>query len=199
MKKSLRLVAIANKWHIDKAEEEIGDALYLYDKGCLEIKSDSEYPLIYVYSCLEADKAFEYIVREPPAYIERLIPVHRVYREFIRFTRENILINDATLIDIRDFVLPRCTNYCYVEVHPRNIYIVYKGLVARRKAQKRLQNILASMLRIKVSRKSMYSLIIEDTREGIVVALVPRGSDRMRFWRESRIGLGISGGETRKT
>ena len=199
MGKSLRLIAIADKWHIDRAEEEIGDALYPHDRECLEIKSDNVYPLIYVYSCLEADKAFEYIVREPPAYIERLIPVHRVYREFIRFTREGILVSDAILVNIRDFVSPRCTSYCYVEVHPRNIYIVYKGLVTRRKAQKKLQNILASTLKLRVSKKAMYSLIVEDTHEGVVAALVPRGSDRMRFWRESRIGLGISGGETRKT
>lgn len=195
----MRLVAIADKWHIDRAEEEIGDALYLYDRECLEIRTDAEYPLIYVYSCLEADKAFEYIVREPPAYIERLIPVHKVYKEFIHFTQEGISISDFMLVDIRGFATPKCTDYCYVEVHPRNIYIVYKGLATRRKAQKRLQSILASMLGFRVSRKAGYSLIIEDTREGNVVALVPRGNDRVRFWRERRIGLSVSGGETRKT
>ncbi len=199
MDKSLRLVAIADKWHIDRAEEEIGDALYPYDKECLEIKSDAEYPLIYVHSCLEADKAFEYVVREPPAYIERLVPVHRVYREFIRLTQEGILISNNMLSDIKGLTSPRCTDYCYVEVHPRNIYIVYKGFFARRKAQKKLQNILASALRLEISRKATYSLIVEDTREGIVVALVLRGTDRMRFWRENRIRLGISKGETRKT
>ncbi len=187
----MRLIAIASKWHIDKAEEELGDALYPHDKMCLEIKVDDEYPLVYVYSCLEADRAFAYVVREPPAYVERIVPVHKLYKRVLRLAGE-ININNDVLVDLKSLVSAKCIGYCSIEVHPRNIYIVYRGFATRRQAQKKLQKILASVLGLRLSRRASYSLIVEDTREGIIAALVPRGHDRVRTWRESRLGLRFS-------
>ncbi len=189
MEKKLRLIAIANRWHIREAEEEIGDSLYIYDRKCLELRLDPEYPLIYVYSCLESSKVFNYIIQEPPAYIERIVPVQIIYKQVIRLMNEDLLHSGSVFDILRQFVRARCGESCLVEAHPRNFYIVYRDKLTRRQAQKYVQKMIASYLGVRIDRKAKYSLILEDTRLGIIGAILLRGTDRIRYWRRRRLSL----------
>jgi hypothetical protein len=188
MRRSLRLIAIANPWHLDEAEEELGDALFPYDKGCLAIKVDEFYPIIYVYSCLEPDKAFEYIIQEPPAYIERLIPVHLLIKQVIRLNHIGTDL-EKIIRGLASTIHGKCHDTCNIEVHPRNFYIYYKDLMNKKKAQKLLQRELAKLLNLHPKRDAEWSLILEDTADGIVVAVLPKRSDRLMYWRLRRLGL----------
>jgi hypothetical protein len=185
--KRLSLLAIANKWHIEEAEEELGDALYRMDPT-LYIERDPKYSLLYVFTNIPPARAFYLVINEPPAYIERLIPVQDLFKyKIIVKNKNNILFN----IDFLDILSKRfrikCQGKCIIECRPRNMYILVSNTIDRRTARKALEKKLASILDIQLDRRAEMSLVIEDTRYGIVAALLQRGRDRIRTWRERRL------------
>ncbi|BEP17021.1 hypothetical protein PYJP_03730 [Pyrofollis japonicus] len=185
--KRLSLIAIANKWHIEEAEEELGDALYRVDPA-LYIERDPKYPLLYVFTNIPPVRAFYLAINEPPAYIERLVPVQELFKYKIIVKDKNSILFSTDFLDIlsRQFRI-KCEGKCMVECRPRNMYILVAKTFDKRTARKYLEKKLASILGTKLDRKAEMSLIIEDTRYGIVAALMRRGYDRVRTWREKRL------------
>jgi len=65
--------------------------------------------------------------------------------------------------------------------------VIYKNFMDRRKAQRTLQRELARFLNIRLKRNAEWSFILEDTADGIVIAVLPGRSDRMAYWRLRRL------------
>lgn len=69
----LILHATVEPWRAEQAELELGDALYRLDPG-LVIERPAP-TVIHVYASLDPWRAFNEVVRYPPAYVSRLLPV----------------------------------------------------------------------------------------------------------------------------
>lgn len=172
----LKLIATTDPWSLERAVEEIGDALYPRDRDVCII-GDSKYPLVYVFTVLDAWETFRYLVREPPVFVKRAIPVE-------------LLLKPNGIDDIISNILyvlnSRGVEAVGVEAKPRRYWININ--------EKRLNKIIIYRLKqhnIRNSRKSVYSLKVEDTLYGVVIALMKYGSDRMRYWRLRRLGVNM--------
>jgi len=169
----LSVVATARPRRLSRAQEELGDSVYLHD-STVEINIDERSPLLYVHSVLQPDRLFRIVVSEPPAYVERLVPVH--------FLASNIGEVVEWILDSIDvWSVGHAVN---VEVKPRGYFL--KG--SRKAAAKTIISMLSDR-DVYARRKAGYTLKIEDTRYGIVVAFMRSGWDRMSFWRRRRLGV----------
>jgi hypothetical protein len=181
---SLVLLATCKPWSVPRAIEELGDALYAYDRDvCIDV--DEVYPLLYVYSSvLKPSKVFMLIVQEPPAYVERIIPVDMVYNTII-LNKRDIEVFAARLAE---FVRAKGVDSVNVEARKRNYYIKTSH------DNKSLTNLISNIIAnngIRVLRRSSNALRVEDSRHGIVIGLILEGSDRLRYWRLKRLNTGL--------
>lgn len=172
MKRRLALVAVTEPWRLSRAELELGDALYPEDPG-VEVVRDPEYPLLYVYTVLDAMRAFRLVVLEPPAYVERLVPVQSLAESW-----EDVVASASQLLGGTRLVL--------IEVHPRGFVLPREGM-SKREASRLYARRLAERLGVRVSRHAPTALVVEDTREGAAMALLGRGEDRVELWRRRRM------------
>ena len=172
----LKLIATTDPWSLERAVEEIGDALYPRDRDVCII-GDSKYPLVYVFTALDAWETFRYLVREPPVFVKRAVPVELLLKT-------NSI--DEIILNILNVLNDKGINTISVEVKPRRYWININ--------EKKLNKIIVYKLKqynIRNSRKSVYSLKVEDTLYGVVIALMKYGSDRMRYWRLRRLGVNM--------
>ncbi len=169
----LALVATTTPWGLRRAVEELGDAIYPRDPGVV-IEADEEAgSVVYVLSILEPWAAFRLVVAEPPAYVERLVPA------------EHVLIPGQDWVDeVVEAIVPRlgCEREVWIEVKPRGYFVADN----ERAAAKRLAEALR-LRGVHARRRSRLVLKVEDTRYGIVVALLEGRIDRVSFWRERRL------------
>ncbi len=177
---NLVLLATCKPWSVPRAIEELGDALYAYDREvCIEV--DEAYPLLYVYSSLlKPGRVFALIVQEPPAYVERIIPVDMIYDTII--SNENDIEVFAT--KVTEFVKAKGIDSVNLEAKKRNYYIKIS------RDNKSLTNLISKIIAskgIQVLRRSSNALRIEDSKHGIVIGLITGGSDRLRYWRLKRL------------
>lgn len=184
VKRRLILIAVTEPWRVGAAEEELGNALYPYDEGVV-VEADTNYPLLYVFSAkLNPIEAFKIVVREPPAYIERLIYVDAIFRVEISCSRAQDLkvIIERVLSDLSSrYNSLREVN---VEVKPRSYFVK-----CREKEASKLVSSELARVGLRVLRKARWTVKLEDTSYGVVYSLIPTGWDRVRYWRERRLGL----------
>ena len=180
----LILIATTQKWNIELGAEEIGNALYPLDENIL-IELDSLYPLIYVFSeKLTPRKAFQAIIREPPAYLERLVPVDELVDDNIYCEHKNLELS-LNLTSVLARILQGLESV-NVEAKPRKYHIV--GKCSEKELNRLLTHFISNAIGIRVLRRSAKTLKIEDTRYGIVLALIGNGWDRLSYWRKKRLG-----------
>jgi len=183
-KYKLVLIATTKPWQLPSAIEELGDALFRYDES-VNVYADERVPLLYVFSCkLEPMQAFKLVVREPPASIERVIPV-----EYLVKLTANIEDSSSVkhLIDvlyslIRDRVKDDTIG---LEVKPRGFFMLGGD---DKRWNNVLSNSLTALVGLRILRKSDYVLKLEDTRYGIAAAIMKSKWDRMQTWRKMRLG-----------
>jgi hypothetical protein len=183
----LVLLATAEPWRITYAEEELGNALYPYDED-IYIKVDDKYPLLYVFSSqLSPREAFQIVVREPPAYIERVVPVEAIVKGVIVCGSDEDAFREFASI-IGSYVVRRVEERVVaIEVKARRYYVKCSD----REALHTIGRLLA-VSGFRILRKAARTLKVEDTAYGIVVAVMPTGWDRVRFWREKRLGEAVT-------
>jgi hypothetical protein len=182
----LVLLATAKPWNIDYAEEELGNALYFYDEN-VKIERDKKYPLLYVFSSkLDPREAFQIIIREPPAYVERLVPVDKLVSYTLNCTQSKDITRGFLYI-LSDYLKQKLEKrIVHVEAKARYYYLRCKS--------KEITEMISSELKklnYIITRRADKMLKIEDTAYGIVVTLMPTGWDRIRLWREKRLGVGM--------
>ncbi len=69
----LILYATTEPWKLDRGEEEIGDVLYPLDPGLVIERAYGT--VLLVYSSLDPWRAFREVIKYPPAYVSRILPV----------------------------------------------------------------------------------------------------------------------------
>ena len=178
------MIASTTRWNVDNAVEEIGNALYPEDSN-VRIEIDSLYPLIYVFSGkLDPWTAFKIIVREPPAYVERLVPVEAIVSERVDCRSPHNVCCTDTIRAIGLLAAAKGVgDDVNVEVKPRRYFVGCDDRTAVRLFSRALEEVL----KLRIRRKAKYTVKVEDTLHGIVVALLRSGWDRLRFWRERRL------------
>lgn len=162
------LVATAKPWRVERALEELGDALYPHDSG-VRVISDERYPLLYVYSFIEPWRAFRLVVSEPPAYVERIVPAE-------------YLLGADWLERLMHEARRRGLGTVWVEVKPRGYFV--EG------DEKHVLRHVAGVLRkggLAVSRRASVWIKVEDTVEGVMAAFMGAKEDRVEFWRRRRL------------
>lgn len=148
--------------------EEIGDALYPLDTG-VQVVVDKRFPLIYVYSMVEPWRAFRVVVSEPPAYVERVVPVEYLW-------------GGDWLDRLRGEALSRGVVELWVEVKPRGYFISGNEKLVSRQAAEALRE-----AGFRVSRRADVWVKVEDTAEGVVAAFMAAREDRVETWRRRRL------------
>jgi len=175
----LVLVAVARHNAVLRGVEELGDALYVKDPD-VSVEAEHGYPLIYVFSPrLGPWEAFRAVVREPPAYIERLVPVEHLARDVDELVE--FIARRAEEMGVREF---------WLELHGRGFGLP-RGRRGERDAVKEIVGALAGRGFRVVRRRGVRVFVVEDTRYGIVAAGGSWGFDRIRFWREERLDSGL--------
>ncbi len=172
--KRLKLLATTKPWNIVRAIEELGDSIYPHDSEVAVVESRRYKTLIYIYSVIDARRLFRLVVSEPPAYVERIVPVEKIIPGGLGEAVEYVV----------SVIGKHSSNSLNVEVKPRGIFI--KGdekHVAASVAK------LLAMQGIRVRRHADKVVKIEDTEYGIVVAFMDNGSDRLKYWRRRRLGV----------
>ncbi len=168
MPRRLVLVATTRPWRVERAVEELGDALYPLDAG-VRVAVDKRFPLIYVYSVVEPWRAFRVVVSEPPAYVERVVPVE-------------YLFGSDWLVRLREEALGRGVEELWVEVKPRGYFISGDEKLASRRVAEALRD-----AGLRLSRRAALWVKVEDTVEGVVVAFMAAREDRVEYWRRRRL------------
>ena len=169
-------MATAKPWNIARAVEELGDSIYPHDSEVAVIESRKYKSLIYIYSVIDVWRLFRLVVSEPPAYVERVVPVEKI----IPGGLDEVVGYVVSVIDKHNYN----SNLLNVEVKPRGMFI--KGdekHVAASVAK------LLAMQGVRVRRHADKVVKIEDTEYGIVVAFMDNGSDRLKYWRRRRLGV----------
>jgi len=171
--KRLVLVATGKPWSVQRGALELGDALYTRDPG-VEVVVEEGYPVVYVFSGrLEAVQSFRLVVAEPPAYLERVVPVM-------------VLVPDVdAVLEAVDALGLTGSGRVWVEVHSRGF-----RLPRGREGERRVQRLLLERLArrgLRVGRGGRL-VVVEDTRYGLAVAVLGWGEDRLRVWRMRRLG-----------
>ena len=169
----LALVATTTPWGLRRAGEELGDALYPRDPRVIVEADERAGSAVYVLSTLEPWTAFRLVVAEPPAYVERLVPAEHVLTPEQDWVEEVV---KAILLSLKR------EKEVWIEVKPRGYFVADNERTAARR--------LAGALRLRgvhARRRSHLVLKVEDTRYGIVVALLEGRIDRVSFWRERRL------------
>lgn len=177
---ALVLLATSKPWNVRRAAEEVGDAIYPQDPG-LRVEVDERYPLIYVFSRLHPMRVFRLVVAEPPAYVERAVPVTSLL---------HVKLNgcDEAVGYIVDAVLPLVEGWrtsFSVEVRPRGYHVT--GCEAKQATNAVIEELRGRGL--SVSRRGNGFVRVEDTYYGVVLSAVREGSDRIGFWRARRLGV----------
>ncbi len=167
------LVATGKPWSVQRGALELGDALYPRDPG-VEVIVDEEYPVVYVFSGrLDAVHAFRLVVAEPPAYLERVVPVMALVSDV------EAVLGAAVALGLAG------AGRVWVEVHSRGFH-----LPRGREGERRVQRLLLERLAgsgVRVGRGDRL-VVVEDTRYGLAVAVLGWGEDRLRVWRMRRLG-----------
>ncbi|ABM80758.1 hypothetical protein [Hyperthermus butylicus] len=191
----LILIATAKKWNLALGADEIGNALYPLDNEVL-VELDKAYPIIYVFSGkLSSWRAFQAIVREPPAYLERLVPVEKLVNQRVHCDSEGVEL-PKELVDVLARIL-HSLEAVNVEAKPRKYYVT--GKCSEKEFNRFLARFIARQFDIHVLRRAARVLKFEDTRYGIVLALINNGWDRLSFWRTRRLGeISAAGREDKK-
>jgi len=168
----LRLIATAKPWRLQRAEEELGDSIYTLDSE-VRLEVDKFYPLIYVVSVVDSMKLFRIVVKEPPAYVERLVPVESLVNNL-----------DDAVIFVKKKLAGLEVGAVNVEVKPRGYFL--SG--SEKRIVKDFVDVLAEAGLV-FRRKTQYAVKVEDTRYGIAVSVIRNGWDRISYWRRRRLGL----------
>lgn len=179
------LVATAEPWHLSAAAEELGNALFKYDED-VEIRIEDCAPLLYVLSSrLSPTEAFRLVIREPPATVERIVPVEHIIN--VRVS----LDNHSHLRRFMETLLPALEGRIEgdalgLEVKPRGFFLVGGN---EKKWNSVLARLLSEAAGVRVLRKAPSVVKLEDTRYGVVVAVIKSRWDRVQVWRSRRLGL----------
>lgn len=123
------------------------------------------------------------MAREPPAYLERVVPADVVLK--IRVDDETGLRRLASALYTA--LLAGRTGPLWVEARPRGFHVERgRGFDSKRLSSGLME--LLGELGLRISRSGAAEwLIVEDTRFGIVAALLPPRGDRVLAWRERRL------------
>ncbi len=177
----LVLIATTTPRRINRALLELGDTLYVRDPE-VRVIIDDMYPLLYVFSrCIDPWTVFRLVVDEPLSSLERVVPVEAIATMHIRSIDDIEAI--ASLIERRLSLDNIRASDIYVEIKPRKYHIT----LSEKKAIKEVNRILAINFNIRPARQARYVVKIEDSRYGIVVSVMKKGSDRLSFWRRSAL------------
>ncbi|BES82073.1 hypothetical protein [Pyrodictium abyssi] len=181
----LVLVATAEPWHLSAAAEELGNALFKYDED-VEIRIEDCAPLLYVLSSrLSPTEAFRLVIREPPATVERIVPVEHIIN--VRVS----LDSHSHLRRFMETLIPALEGRIEggalgLEVKPRGFFLVGGN---EKKWNRVLARLLSEAAGVRVLRKAPSVVKLEDTRYGVVVAVIRSKWDRVQVWRSRRLGL----------
>ncbi|KSW11935.1 hypothetical protein CF15_03845 [Pyrodictium occultum] len=180
----LVLVATAKPWHLQPAEEEIGDALIRYDNN-VTLEREEVAPLLYVFSTrLSPFDAFKIVVREPPAYVERVVPAELIIGVKVEVEDKRGL---RSLVEALVVLLEkRGVDSIRVEAKPRGFFLLGGD---EKRWSREVGRLVSGMAGVRVLRKAPWSIKLEDTRYGVVAALMRNLWDRMRLWRYRRLGI----------
>ncbi|HIQ23944.1 MAG TPA: hypothetical protein EYH50_02730 [Pyrodictium delaneyi] len=180
----LVLVATTEPWHLSAAAEEIGDALFKYDED-VEIKIDDRVPLLYVLSSrLSSTEAFRLVIREPPATVERVVPVEHIVD--VHTSLDDYLCLRRFMETLMPALEGRIEGKALgLEVKPRGFFLVGGN---EKKWNRALARFLSEIAGVRVLRKAPSVVKVEDTRYGVVVAVIRSKWDRIQMWRSRRLG-----------
>ncbi len=160
-KRPLILFATVEPWKAERGEEEIGDALYRLDSGlAIERRFNT---VLLVYANVDPLRAFREVVRYPPAYVSRLLPVEahvgRDIGELSALVKRLLEIHgvvDAVELEVR--VRGNCIN------------------------QNEIENTIQRL--VTVRRRASWLLRIEFACPIGVMGIVEDRSDRLEYWRQ---------------
>ncbi|MET1101233.1 MAG: hypothetical protein ABWW69_01965 [Pyrodictiaceae archaeon] len=173
--RSLVLVATPKPKNIERAIEELGDALYSRDPEVIVQQCTRKYSTICVYSrALAPREAFREVVQYPPAYIERVIPAE--YHAYATYVDLALTVGKALreIPGLREIGLE-------LHIRSRLNSAILKKILSR--------VIHKYGLRIRY-RASKY-IIVETIGHMAVISIVDRKHDRLSFWRSIALSKGL--------
>lgn len=185
----MALIATTSTKSVEKAALELGDILYEIDNS-IDVRKDERYPLVYVFSSVDAMKLFRRLTQNPPAYSHRIVPAEHILEDVHVKTDKDVERLVYSIMSIYKSKLAEKSRF-KLYGKPRRYYINID--------EKHFNNILFASAKNALAelgyearpvfRAARYELLIEDTKYGIVVAWLPANHSKASFWRTRRLSF----------